>query len=69
MVVILNPIRMHTTLPGPMSMHTLEPISIRIHIGIMATIIILIKERRDSYIADNRFMCPRRPQGSPRGGV
>jgi len=41
MDVISNLIPMHTTLPGPMSMHTLEPTSIRIHIGIMATIIIL----------------------------
>ena len=39
MAVISSPIRMDTTLPGLMCMHTPEPMSMRIHTGIIVLII------------------------------
>ena len=39
MDVILSPIRMGTMLPGLMCMHTPDPMSMRIHTGIMVPII------------------------------
>ena len=43
MDVMLSPIRMATTLPGRMSMHTPAPMYMHIHPGIMSPIIILIE--------------------------
>ena len=39
MGAILSPTRMDTTLPGLTSMRTLDPMSMRIHTGIIAPII------------------------------
>ena len=39
MGAILSPIRMDTMLPGLMCMHTPQPMSMRIHAGIIAPII------------------------------
>ena len=43
MGAMLRLIHMDTTLQGPMFMHTLEPMSMRIHPGIMSPIIIPIE--------------------------